>query len=385
MGFNAIADGLKLRPGMSSVKDFEFHQFPTEMPCFLVKGFDAETVLGKKGLRNKDSATKMLLGALESGLKTVMESPDERTRPGLCIGTAFGSVQSIGDFLSDSIVNGVNNINPQTFANTVINSPTGNANIRYEARNLSATIATAFNAGIDAVIYAYDYMQRGYLDAIAAGGFEEISYYSLLGLQRSSVLSPAGRIRPFAVDSDGCVMGEACALMLLETEEAAGQRNAKALAEITGVSNGFDAKMANDGKADNETGAYVIQKALRQAGIEKSRIDFIASGANGNPVTDEAEAAAIAGIFGTGTPVTAYKAFTGECYGASGAMNILCALSDMKNGTISGYNGNGGARYTTRGSIPLVNETVRKESRNVLVTSFSCEGHCSVIILNTTL
>ena len=147
----------------------------------------------------------------------------------------LSEVCSIGDFLSDSIVNGVNSVNPRAFANTVINSPTGNSNIRFDAKNLSATIATGFNSGIDALIYAFDYIQRGYIDRIVAGGLEEISYYSLLGLSRTGLISPSANIRPFAIDSDGIVVGEGCALFHLETEEAAKQRGAQIQAEIIGA------------------------------------------------------------------------------------------------------------------------------------------------------
>jgi 3-oxoacyl-[acyl-carrier-protein] synthase II len=375
VGFDKIAGGFQGPPSVSFVKDYEFHQFPQPLPCFPARGFDPETVLGKKGLRNKDNATKLLLGALEIGCKTAMESAEEQSRPGICIGTAFGSIQSIGDFLSDSIVNGVNNVNPQAFANTVINSPAGNANIRFMSKNLSATVATAFNAGIDAVIYACDLIERGYFEGIAAGGLEELSYYSLLGLQRSGALSPSGRIRPFATDADGCVAGEGCAVMLLETEKAATVSGRKAVAAIAGYASGFDPQAAADGRTDGEVGAQVISEALKYAGIDRSDIGFIASGANGNPVTDAIESAAICKVF-TNTPVTAYKTFIGECYGASGALLIACAVSDLINGQISGN-----ATYATPGGLPLVKKTFQKSSAFALVTSFSCEGNCSAVIL----
>jgi 3-oxoacyl-[acyl-carrier-protein] synthase II len=376
MGFDSLASGLSARPPVASVKDYEFHQFDREISCFLVRGFDPVAVLGKKGLRTKDNATKMLLGTLD-GFKTVMEGTDEQGRPGICIGTAFGSVQSIGDFLSDSIVNGVNNVNPQAFANTVINSPTGNANIRYLARNLSATIATGFNAGIDAIIYAADHIECGYLDRIVAGGLEEVSYYSLLGMQRTGILSGGSVVRPFAADTDGCIMGEACALFLLETETAARERGATIVAEIAGYASGFDPDAARDGLSDGNTGAHVIREACTMAKVTPSQIGFVASCANGTPTADRLEAKAITSALGCGIPVTAYKTFTGECYGASGAVAVMCALSDMKNQRISGT----GPAYPTINPIPLVFETAHRESDYSLVTSLSCEGNCSAIIL----
>lgn len=376
VGFSNISAAMKRPVSKSIVKDYEFHQLENEVSCFGLPDFDPVIILGKKGLRTKDNATKLLLSTFEIAFKDVMETLDESKRPGICIGTAFGSVQSIGDFLSDSIVNGVSNVNPQAFANTVINSPTGNANIRFLARNLSATISTGFNSGLDALIYAYDHIQRGYLNRIVAGGLEEISYYSLLGLLRTGLLSASGSIKPFSTDSDGTVMGEGCALFHFEAEDAASERGATILAEVAGVASGFDPDITF-GKSQAETAIMAINAACQQAGISPDAIDFIAAGANGNPITDSVEAKALKTVFGDKTPITAYKALTGECYGASGAISTACALSDLKNGTVSGI----GTAYKSFNDLPLVFDSIQKQSKFALVTSVSCDGNCGAIII----
>ena len=377
IGFNNLSDAMVQVPAKTTVKDYEFHQFNKDIPVFLVHDFDPVAILGKKGLRTKDNSTKILLGTFESGFKTLMENSDDQNRPGICVGTAFGSIQSIGDFLSDSIVNGVNNVNPQAFANTVINSPTGNANIRYSSRNLSSTISTGFNSGMDAIIYAADYIRRGYINSIIAGGLEEVSYYSLLGLERTGILSQTGNTRAFAEDSDGVVMGEGCALFMVETEESALARGATILAEISGTGSAFDTEAAQNGVSNGEAGSHAIKAACTEASIDPDAIDFVASGANGNVRSDRFESAAIKSVFSSEKPVTAYKMFTGECYGASGALNIMCALSDLKKGRISGTN----SVYKAMNDIPLVFNTIQKESNFALVTSFSCDGNCSAVIL----
>ena len=155
--FTQTEECLHNPPQLTPVQSFQFHHLSQPVDCYRIRNLDPKEILGKKGLRNKDWATRLLLCALQSGFYPLLEETPEEQRPGLCIGTAFGSVESIGDFLSDSIENGVNSVNPQEFANTVINSPTGNANIRYGLRNLSSTVATGFNASLDAIIYACRY------------------------------------------------------------------------------------------------------------------------------------------------------------------------------------------------------------------------------------
>lgn len=376
-GFESLNEAMTRTPQKSTVKDYDFHQLENDIECYSIKDYDPVQILGKKGLRNKDFSTKILLGTIQTGFEEILSNTDEYNKPGISIGTAFGSIQSIGDFLSDSIINGVNSVNPQLFANTVINSPTGNANIRFNSKNLSSTIASGFNAGIDSLIYSYNYLRKNYIQNIIAGGLEEISYYALLGLLRSGMLSNSGDPRPFAADANGVIMGEACALFLMESEESANERGARIIAEIAGTASSFDPQAAQNGKSDGESGAFAIKTALEEAEIDADAIDFIASGANGNPKCDKFEAAAIKKVMDTKTPVTAYKMFTGECYGASGAMNVACALSDLKNKKISGK----AKPYQTIDDIPLVFEPQNKESTYALVTSFSCEGNCSVVIL----
>ncbi len=378
-GFDQIREGIDKPPRLQAYKASEYHELSAEIPYFAVYNYDPVAVLGKKGLRTKDWSTKMLMGAMELGCKESFSRAEPQDRPGICIGTAFGSVESIGDFLSDSIVNGVNSVNPQAFANTVINAPTGNCNIRYDVKSLSTTVATGFNASADAIIYACDYIRRGYIDSIVSGGIEEVSYYALLGLQRSGLLSSHGQMLPFGESADGMIMGEGAAAFLIETEEAAKNRDAEIHAEIIGYASLYDPDSPIGGFASSgESARESILRACANADIAPEEISFVAASANGVQTGDGMEASVIASIFGRSTPITAYKAKTGECYGASTAIVMACALSDMKNRNLSGA----GRNYACAADIDLVLETrTGVESNIVAITSFACDGNCATIIL----
>ena len=378
IGFDAISGSLPGKQELSRVKSFEFHELDSETPCFRISDFDPIAILGKKGLRTKDLATKILLATLELGFKERFENETENNKPGIVVGTSFGSIQSIGDFLSDSIVNGVNAVNPMAFANTVINSPTGNANIRYGVKTLSSTVSTGFNASIDALIYTGDYIRCGHLPAIVTGGLEEINYYTLLGMDRSGVLSKSGTAKPFAKDADGIIMGEGCALFLIETEESAKAHGANSIAEIVGYCSAFDPAGGKPGFNPNGEGArYTIEQALKMAEVDATTIDFVASGGNGMPSSDSMESSVITSVFDD-KPIAAYKAKTGECYGASASLSLACAISDMKNRRISGT----GTSYEVQNDINLVSETIEnRESEYAILTSFSYEGNCASLVI----
>jgi 3-oxoacyl-(acyl-carrier-protein) synthase len=375
-GFESLSAGLSSPPRMGSAQKYEFHELDAPVPCFKADTFDPEQILGKKGLRTKDWSTRLLLSTMEPAFKARFDAGTPESKPGICVGTAFGSVQSIGDFLSDSIVNGVNNVNPQAFANTVINSPTGNANIRYEVRSLSATVATGFNAGADAIVYACDYIRRGHIDAVVAGGLEEISYYALLGMQRSGVLSASGRILPFGIDADGYVAGEGCALFMLETEKSADAAGAAVSAVIAGYASAFDPDTFS-GAFGGEAARYAMKAACDDAGIGTGDIGFVAASAGGMRSADIMEAQSIADVLGA-APVTAYKARFGECLAASPALSVACALADMKAGRITGVP----AGYKPDSVINCVTGVCEKKSSEyAMINAFSCDGYCTSIIL----
>lgn len=377
---DALAANITENPVLDQVKDFPFHTLDTSLPCFRVKNFTPKEILGKKGLRTKDLATKFLLATMEIGLADRFTDENKAARPGLVIGTSFGSIQSIGDFLSDSIVNGVNSVNPMLFANTVINSPTGNANIRYGVKALSTTISTGFNSGIDAIIYACDFIRMGYFPVLIAGGLEEISYYMLIGAERSGFLSKTNSMKPFALDADGAIMGEGCGLFCIENEAHAKAEGAKITAEIVAYCRNFNPYTKQKKNESNlEAAQYTIEQAMRLAHIDKSALSFVASGANGYAYSDKLEAAVIASLLGD-IPVTAYKTKTGECYGASGALSLACALADMRNNRITGI----GSSYEVMNNLNVVTaDKENMESEYILLTSFSSDGYCSSLIIKS--
>ncbi|MBD3242467.1 MAG: hypothetical protein GF331_17895 [Chitinivibrionales bacterium] len=375
-GYDALSANLGTAPAVTAQQEYEFHSLDTALPAYRIPDYDPVAVLGKKGLRTKDWPTKLLLGTIEQAFKDILESADPESKPGLCIGTAFGSVQSIGDFLSDSIVNGVNAVNPMKFGNTVINAPTGNANIRFGIRSLSSTVASGYNASMDALVYATDHIRCGYLESILVGGLEEVSYYGLVGLLRSGVLSKAGVSRPFAADGDGLVMGEGCAVCLLESADAATARGATVLAEIAGTAATFDRGSAGGFNPHAAGALAAVKMACEDAGIAPSDIGFVAANANGLRPADAMEATVLRELL-PDTPVVAYKSRIGECYGASSALVTACALADMAHGTVTGIP----AEYNVMEGLDLVVDRRTIDAEYVLVNSYSCDGNCGSIVL----
>ncbi len=368
--FDALDSSIGERAEATPVKQLGFHSLNKEVLCYRINNVDPKEILGKKGLRTKDWATKILLCTIETGFGERLYSAQDSEKPGLAIGTGFGSVQSIGDFLSDSIENGVNSVNPRHFPNTVINSPTGNANIRYHIQSLSATASTGFGSSSDALIYSCNQIRLGYYKSILTGGLEEISFYTLAGMDRHGALSKTDSVRPFSKGASETLMGEGCALFMVESEESAQVNSQEPLAEVCSYSSAFSKDKA-------EACEHTMQEAISKAGITPSEIDMVVSDANGFSGTDRAEADAISRVTGDKTPVACYKSMFGETYGASGSLNLACTLSDMKNSRITGIPD----EYETDTDIDIVFKTREKDIGYAIINSVSPQGNCSSIII----
>ena len=77
--------------------------------------------------------------------------------------------------------------------------------------------------------------------------------------------------------------------------------------------------------------ARAMQFALRDAGLDTSRIDYINAHGTSTPLNDAAESEAIAKLFGESRPpVVSIKGVTGHPLGAAGALEAAAVLLSME-------------------------------------------------------
>jgi 3-oxoacyl-(acyl-carrier-protein) synthase len=74
--------------------------------------------------------------------------------------------------------------------------------------------------------------------------------------------------------------------------------------------------------------------------------------------------------------ITAHKQYFGECYGASGALQIASCLSNCKTGKISSINSD-----NLIDDLPsFSNKVIDKKIKYFIVDGISCEGNCTVLV-----
>ena len=379
IGFDALKENIAKEIIPTKIKSFEMFDLPSEQYIYTIPNYEPKDILGKKGLRTLDKATKILMSAIETGFKEFLDAIPEDDRPGLMVGTAFGSVESIGNFITDSIRFGVDAVNPGLFGNTVINSPAGNANIRYNLKNLSGTMTTGLTSGLEGLIYTCDHILQGYLPSILYAGLEEASSYQYAAGITEKCFAPDEKIRPFAQSSLGYILGEGAGMLLVESKSFAQKNNREIIAEISGYASGFDPNGGNFGyNPEGVVAEYVIREALQKAKITPEDIAFVSASANGTD-GDLAEAKAISRIFGDKTPVACYKQKFGEAWGASGALSVAAAIADLQKKKVSPIYTDG---YSKIDGINLVRkQELAIEKDHALVLSLAPDGNCAAVVI----
>jgi 3-oxoacyl-[acyl-carrier-protein] synthase II len=340
--------------------------------------------LGTKGIRVLDRAARLLCSATQMALAGtgVAAEIGEAGEPdfGLVCGTMFGSVHSITAFDWSGQTEGVTLVNPMEFPNTVINSPAGQAAIKYKLRGVNSTICCGLSSGLQAINYAAEFLRLGRARVLAAGGVEELCEESLGGFQKTGIASAAGKVQPFGSHRDGTIPGEGAALWMLETEEGAAAKGRTPRIEVCGFGTASDAYSIQAYQVRGEGAADAIAEALENSGIGPEQVACIIASANGSRTGDEMEARALRQVFGerlSTIPVCAPKAAFGECMGVSGALCAVVgglALEHQCAPPTAGFSGSDSGLRLSAEAQPVTGEYA-------LINAFGCDGNNASLVI----
>src|SRR3989344_2483765 len=220
--WQALEEG---KVGYKRVSLFDPSQFTVDEAAE-VSDFDATKYMGIKGLRSLDRATKLLVSSAKLAVEdSQFIITDENTYDvGVSVGTTFGSLKSISEFDEVTLKEGPRYTNPALFPNTVINSPASQVSIWHHIKGFNTTISTGFTASLDAMSYAYDFIQYGRAKVIYAGSVEEMCYHTFFGFYALKFMSGSKDGEafincPFDKRRNGVTLGEAACLVCMEDFE----------------------------------------------------------------------------------------------------------------------------------------------------------------------
>ena len=222
---------------------------------------------------------------------------------------------------------------------TMNSTVTMNLSTIFKLKGINMTISAACASGSHAVGMGYFLIKSGLQDCIICGGAQEVNKLSMgtfdgLGVFSAREDNPTEACRPFDKDRDGLVPSGGGASLILESYESAVKRGAPILGEIIGY--GFSSNGAHISTPNVEGPARAMYKAITEAGIAASEIDYVNAHATSTPIGDANEAKAIHEVFGKSAPfVSSTKSMTGhECWMA-GASEVIYSMIMMEHGFIA--------------------------------------------------
>ncbi|MGQ0613971.1 MAG: beta-ketoacyl-[acyl-carrier-protein] synthase family protein [Planctomycetaceae bacterium] len=263
----------------------------------------------------------------------------EPSRTGVLLGTGYGCTYEFEETLEMWRAEGWRRMKPVTVPRMMPNAPASHVAIFAGARGINGTLSTACSSGALAAGLAAEFIRSGRVDACLTGGIDAILNHSTLSawcaLRVLTRRNDPTACRPFSVDRDGLVLGEGCAVLVLEERESALRRGARIHAEILGVGATNDATnaVAPDFLGELEC----VRAALADAGVSPDEIDYVNAHGTGTQANDANETKVLKEILGARAPevpVSSIKGHLGHTMGAAGAIEIAATALALSRGRI---------------------------------------------------
>lgn len=263
-------------------------------------------------------------------------------------------------------------------------SVTMNLSVIFHLRGINFTLSGACASGSHAIGMGFTLIRHGYQKMIVCGGSQEVNLFctgsfDALGAFSKMESAPEKASRPFDKSRDGLVPSGGAATVILEDLDHAIKRGAPILAEVIGY--GFSSDGMHISVPDVDGPIRAISMALKDAGINPEKIDYINAHATSTPIGDQNEAKAIDHVFGKSKPlVTSTKSMTGHEMWMAGASEIVYSILMMKNSFVA-PNINFQEPDEITAKLNISPKTVHAEINTFLSNSFGFGGTNSSLIV----
>ena len=328
------------RSGIGPITAFDATAYTTRI-AGQVKDFDPEKYIDRKEIKKMGRFIHLAVAATDfalsaSGLKV---DADNAERVGIYIGSGIGGFEVIEREFENLIRGGPRRISPFFVPATIVNLASGYISIRTGAKGPNSATATACTSSTHAIGDSFRMIQRGDADAMICGGAEapicrmEIGGFAAMRALSTRNDEPERASRPWDKGRDGFVVGEGAGIVVLEELEAAKGRSAPILAELVGYGMSGDAYHITAPPEDGDGAFRVMRAALRDAGIEPERVDYINAHGTSTDVGDRVETVAIKRCFGEHAyklAVSSTKSMTGHLLGGAGGLEAGLTLLAMR-------------------------------------------------------
>ncbi len=382
---------LKGCSGVKPITQFDVSNYSTKFSAS-VSGFDPLKYFDAKEARKMDSFIQygMVAGTEAVEDSGFLESSFDPSRVGVTIGSGIGGIGQIEKNRDLLVSNGPRKVSPFFVPGSIINMVSGNLSIKYGFEGPNLSVVTACASGTHTVGLGARLISYGDADAMLVGGAEMATTpVGLAGFAAARALSkqnerPESASRPWDKDRDGFVLGDGAGVLVLEEIEHAKNRGANIYAELTGFGMSGDAYHMTLPPEGGEGAVKAMDKALLDARVNSSDIDYINAHGTSTVAGDLAESIAIKRVLGEHAKIVSIsstKSMTGHLLGAAGAIEAIFSALSIRDQvvppTINLENPSEGCDIDF---TPLVAK--QKAIRNVISNSFGFGGTNGSILLS---
>ena len=337
---NAVAQAwdsaLAGKPGITRITRFDPARLSSQV-AGEVKDFKVDEYMSPKEARRMDLFIHYGMAAglqawREAGVKV---TPDNAERIGINFGSGIGGVPLIEAMHDELRANGPRRISPFFIPGSIINMIAGLLSIEIGAKGPNLAMVTACTTSTHCIGEAAKSIRYGDADVMIAGGAEAVvTELAMGGFAAARALStrnddPATASRPWDKERDGFVLGEGAGAVVLEDYEHAKARGAHIYCELAGYGVSADAHHMTAPPEDGDGGFRAMRNALKDAGIEAGRVDYINAHGTSTPLGDIAETIAVKRLLGSRAgkvAVNSTKSMTGHLLGAAGAVEAVFSV-----------------------------------------------------------
>jgi 3-oxoacyl-[acyl-carrier-protein] synthase II len=332
---NAVAG----RSGAAPISTFDPADNATTIAC-QVRDFDPTDFMDRRSARRMDRFAQFAVAAARLAVADAGLEITEAMRPraGAIVGSGIGGLDTFVEQTLIAHERGPDRVSPLFIPMVIANMAGAQVSMELGLKGPLSCISTACASGNHALGDATEVIRRGQADVMLAGGTESsITRTGIAAFNSMRALStrnddPAAASRPFDAARDGFVMGEAGAILVLESLDHALARGATPICEVLGYGMTGDAHHLTEPDPTSEAPAAAIAMALDDAGLAPNQVDYVNAHATSTPVGDKREIEAIREVFGDDIPpISATKSLTGHSLGAAGAHEAIYSILMMEN------------------------------------------------------
>jgi 3-oxoacyl-[acyl-carrier-protein] synthase II len=345
IGKDAWWEGLLTgRSGIRRITQFDASPFPCQIAGEVID-FQPTGYINPREVKRMSRVSQFAVAAAKMALRdsAVEVSAENAPWMGVCFGTSLGKGEVFENDYPAFLERGVRGIHPLTLPQFAVHGMSSQVAIELGVSGVCGSIATGCTAGLDALQWGYIQICQGRARVMVVGSAEALlTPFAFGAVCATGVLSkqnatPEKASRPFDLQRDGLVLSEGAGALVLEALDHAEEREAPIYAEVLGVATARDGDDLVHCDLSGAGMARVMDIALYQSQIAKSRIDYINAHGVGLRDYDAAETNAIKAVFGKRAyhiPVSSIKSMIGQPFAAGGSLQVAASCLTLQRGYV---------------------------------------------------